>query len=160
MEPDRRQPPPVAQVTSGAGARLRGVGSVRQMRVVPAALCAAAALAGCGTGADRSEVRTATARFFAALAAHRDAEACAQLSPALRRTLAQEHQAPSCAAAVGKVDARGAGVRDVRVYATSARLDLVRGESVFLSLMRDGWRIDAFGCRPRSSGPYECEEQS
>jgi hypothetical protein len=127
--------------------------------VLSVALAASVALAGCGTGADRTHVRAVTTRFFAALDAHRSGDACGQLSPALRTTLQQEHAAPRCADAVGKIKTRGSAVEFVHVYATSARLDLAGGESVFLSAMRDGWRIDALGCRPRSSGPYECEEQ-
>lgn len=123
------------------------------------ALAAPIALASCGTGADRAQVRRVTARFFTALDDHRSGEACSQLSPALRKSLAQEHAVPRCAAAVGTLKTPDSAVIAVRVYATSARLDLADGESVFLSAMRDGWRIDALGCRPRSSGPYECEEQ-
>jgi hypothetical protein len=117
-------------------------------------------LSGCGTGADRAQVRSVTARFFSALKAHRGADACMQLTPALRKTITQEKSAPGCADAVGKVKARGSAIEVVQVYATSARVDLAAGASVFLSAMRDGWRIDALGCRPRSSGPFECEEQS
>jgi hypothetical protein len=122
-------------------------------------LVAALALAGCGTAADRIQVRTVTTRFFSALDGHRGGKACMQLSPALRSTLQQEHSAPRCADAVAKLTARGSAVEVVTVYATSARVDLADGESVFLSALRDGWRIDALGCRPRSSGPYECEVQ-
>jgi hypothetical protein len=60
---------------------------------------------------------------------------------------------------VGKVKARGSPIEVVYVYATSARVDLAGGASVFLSAMRDGWRIDALGCQPRSSGPFDCEAQ-
>jgi hypothetical protein len=117
-------------------------------------------LSGCGTGADRGQVRAVTARFFSALDTHRGAAACMQLSPALRKTITQDESARGCAGAVGRVKARGSPIEVVQVYATSARVDLAGGESVFLSAMRDGWRIDALGCRPRSSGPFECEEQS
>ena len=115
---------------------------------------------GCGTAADRAQVRATTTRFFSALDAHHGAAACMQLSPALRTTIAQEQSARRCADAVGKVRARRSPIAVVQVYATSARADLASGESVFLSAMRDGWRIDALGCRPRSSGPFDCEETS
>jgi hypothetical protein len=118
------------------------------------------ALSGCGTGADRAQVRAVTARFFSALEAHRGTDACMQLSPALRKTVTQEESAPGCADAVGKVKARASAIEVVDVYATSARVGLAGGASVFLSAMRDGWRIDALGCRPRSGGPFECEEQA
>jgi type IV secretory pathway TrbL component len=116
-------------------------------------------LSGCGTGADRAQVRAVTVRFFSAIGAHRGADACMQLSPSLRKTVTQQESAAGCAEAVGKVKARGSPIEVVHVYATSARVDLAGGASVFLSAMRDGWRIDALGCRPRSSGPFDCEAQ-
>jgi hypothetical protein len=116
-------------------------------------------LSGCGTGADRVQVRAVTVRFFSAIGAHRGADACMQLSPSLRKTVTQQESAAGCAEAVGKVKARGSPIEVVHVYATSARVDLAGGASVFLSAMRDGWRIDALGCRPRSSGPFDCEAQ-
>ncbi len=132
----------------------------RQLVLVVLVVVGVVVLSGCGTGADRGQVRAATTRFFAALDAHHGAAACMQLSPALRTTITQEQSARRCASAVGKVRARRSPVAVVQVYATSARADLASGESVFLSAMRDGWRIDALGCRPRSSGPFECEEKS
>jgi hypothetical protein len=117
-------------------------------------------LSGCGTGADRAQVRAVTMRFFSALDARHGADACMQLSPALRKTITQERSVRRCASAVVKVKARRSPIAVVHVYATSARVDLTGGESVFLSAMRDGWRICALGCRPRSNGPFECEEQS
>jgi hypothetical protein len=104
-------------------------------------------------------VRTVTARFFSALDGDRGGDACMQLSPTLRTMLQQEHSAPRCADAVAKLKARGSAFEGVYVYATSARVDLADGDSVFLSAMRDGWRIDALGCRPRSRGLYQCEVQ-
>jgi hypothetical protein len=118
------------------------------------------ALTGCGTAADRIEVRAVTTRFYADLQARRGADACAQLSPALRKALEQEHSTSRCADAVTTLHAGRAAVEAIRVYATSARVDLTAGQSVFLSSMRDGWRISALGCRPRKSGPYDCDEQS
>jgi hypothetical protein len=145
--------------STGAGARLRHVRARRSRLLLPAAIGALVVLSGCGTSADRTQARAVTERFFSALAAHRGAEACRQLSPALRATVEQEHAMAPCAAAVMKTQARGSGVAAVHVYATSARVDLASGEGVFLGLMRRGWQIDAFGCRPRASGPYDCEEQ-
>jgi hypothetical protein len=117
-------------------------------------------MSGCGTSADRTQVRAVTERFFSALDAHRGGDACRRLSPALRTTLEQEHSTQRCADAVVQTSAHGSAVASVHVYATSARVVLASGESVFLSAMRVGWQIDALGCRPRASGPYDCEEQS
>jgi hypothetical protein len=131
----------------------------RRMPGLVTVIVALGVLSGCGTGADRAQVRAVTVRFFSALDADRGVAACMQLSPALQKTVMQQESARGCAEAVGKVKARGSPVEAVQVYATSARVDLAGGESLFLSAMRDGWRIDALGCRPRSSGPFECEEQ-
>lgn len=116
--------------------------------------------AGCGTSGDREQSRAVTATFFSALRSHNGGAACAQLSVALRKSVAQNQSEPSCARAVVKLKSRGVPIRATRVYATSARVDLTDNESVFLGRMRDGWKIDAFGCRPRASGPFDCEEQA
>jgi hypothetical protein len=49
----------------------------------------------------------------------------------------------------------------VSVYATSAQARLDGGDVVFLGFTRDGWRIDAVGCRPApAGGPMNCEQES
>lgn len=121
------------------------------------ALVTVTALAGCGTGVDRNRVRAATTAFFAA---HRGAVACKQLNPSLAQAIEEKHRLPSCSRAVARVKAHRSAVAAVYVYATSARVDLANGESVFLGKTRDGWRIDAFGCRPQAGRPYDCEEES
>jgi hypothetical protein len=132
---------------------------VRPSCLLVGALGGLIALAGCGTGADQAQVRAMTAGFFSALDADQGGEACKRLSPALATTIEQQHSVSRCSEAVAKIHARDSAIAVVHVYATSARVDLAVGESVFLGLMRDGWRIDALGCRPRASGPYDCEEQ-
>jgi len=118
------------------------------------------ALSGCGTGADRARARAVTTRFFSALDARRGGDACAQLSSTLQMTIEQQHpMTHGCADAVVKVNVHHRAIETVHVYATSGRVDLAGHQSVFLSAMRDGWQIDALGCRPRASGPYACEEQ-
>jgi hypothetical protein len=46
------------------------------------------------------------------------------------------------------------------VYANEALVRLAGGDTVFLSSTREGWRVDAFGCRPHGKGPYDCESPS
>lgn len=134
---------------------------VRLPLLVAAAVAVVGTVSGCGTGADRDQVRAVTVRFLAALAARQGDAACAQLSTALRTTLMQgERHGQRCAGAVVKLTTGGGSPRAVRVYATSARVDLSGGESVFLGQMRHGWRIEALGCRPRPSGLYACEQRA
>jgi hypothetical protein len=137
----------------------RGMGhGLRPRSLAAAAALAALACAGCGTGADQRQARTATERFYAAVAAHDGQTACAQLSPDLRAQLVKDESA-RCAKAVERLKLRGRRAARVRVYATSAMVDLAGGDSVFLDDTREGWRIAAVGCRPNGPGPYECEEQ-
>jgi len=133
---------------------------VRLPLLVAAAVAVVGMASGCGTGADRDQVRAVTVRFLAALAAGQGEAACAQLSTALRTTVKQSEHGQPCADAVVKLTTGAASVTAVRVYATSARVDLSDGESVFLGEMRHGWRIEALGCRPRPSGLYACEQRA
>ena len=51
----------------------------------------------------------------------------------------------------------------VTVALTSAKVDLAKGESFFLSKETAGWRISALGCRPSASPtdtPFDCELQA
>ncbi len=127
------------------------------------ALCPVAlavAVVGCGTGADQAQVRSPTERFYGAVE-HRDgAAACTQLTRELRAQLVKDESEPTCTKAVLKLSLRGRRAADVRVYATSGRVTLAGGDTVFLGDTRLGWRIEAVGCRPRTDGPYECEEQA
>lgn len=82
------------------------------------------------------------------------------LSAPLRKAVMQDESERRCARAVLKLKSHGGPVRAVRVYATSARVDLADGESVFLGATREGWRIQALGCRLQPSGPGDCEVQA
>jgi hypothetical protein len=125
-----------------------------------AVLGAGLAASGCGTGADRDRVVAVTASFYAALDHHAGEDACARLSPDLRTALVENEPGKRCARAVLALEARDAPIAHVDVYATSARVRLADESSVFLSLLRQGWRIAALGCEPAGSGPYECEQEA
>jgi hypothetical protein len=127
---------------------------------VIAGLVLAGMSVGCATSRDRDQARTAVQRLYDAVARHDGETACAQMSPALRAQLVTHGPARTCAAAVLKLSLHGTRVSDVRVYAIAARVRLAGGDTVFLGSGRQGWRVAAIGCRPRGSGPYECEEQA
>jgi hypothetical protein len=123
-------------------------------------LVAVALSTGCGTGQDQREARAATERFSAALQRGDGATACAQLSPALRRQVVSDEPGSRCAKAILQVTVHGRRASATRVYATEAQVDLAGGDTFFLGDTREGWRLDAIGCRPQGGGPYDCEEQS
>jgi hypothetical protein len=120
----------------------------------------AAALAGCGQSDDRDEVRAVSERFFAAVQGGDGAAACEQLSEDARKTLESEEEQP-CAEAVSALQIDGGELGAVEVYLTNAKVDLGSGESAFLSLTAEGWRLTAAGCRPEegdpSDVPMDCE---
>jgi hypothetical protein len=123
-------------------------------------LCAGVlALAGCGRGSDRATVRGVAEGFYAAVADHDGAHACALLSADTRKALEQQ-ESSSCARAVVHLDLSGRRAADVRVYSTDAGVDLRDGDTVFLQRDSVGWRIAAAGCRPQAHGePADCEVQ-
>ena len=116
------------------------------------ALCVAGlALAGCGTAGDKRAVESVAERFYAAVQNHDGQAACSLLGS----------EPPACASAVTKLKLRGGRVSSVSVYATSAQARFDSGDVVFLGFTRDGWKIDAVGCRPApSGGPMNCEQES
>jgi hypothetical protein len=131
-------------------------------RPLPLALCLLAlggTAAGCGTGADRDDAGHATQALYSAAARHDGTAACAQMSPSLRAELVSD-EGERCAKAVLGLDLHGRTPDRVKVYANEALVRLAGGDTVFLSVTREGWRVDALGCRPQSKGPYDCEATS
>jgi hypothetical protein len=124
------------------------------------ACAAGVALSACGTGADQSQARAAAESFYAAVRSGDGAKACEQLSTDTRSQLTKDESEPDCSKAVLKLSLHGTSAKAVRVYATSAQVDLTGGDTVFLGATPEGWRIDAVGCKRVDSGPFECEEEA
>jgi hypothetical protein len=136
----------------------------RMSRTLLLALClltAVGGVAGCGadTGAAGDQARRATQTLYAAAAGHDGTTACAQMSPALRAELVDD-EGERCAKAVLSLHLNGRAPDAVEVYADNALVRLAGGDTVFLSDTREGWRVDALGCRPKGPGPYDCEATS
>jgi hypothetical protein len=131
-------------------------------RLLPLALCLLAVgggADGCGTSADRDDARHATQALYSAAARHDGTAACARMSPSLRSELVSDH-GERCAKTVLSLDLHGRTPDQVEVYANEALVRLAGGDTVFLSVTREGWRVDALGCRPHGNGPYDCEATS
>jgi hypothetical protein len=121
-------------------------------------LCAA--VTGCGRADDRSAVSAVTERFVAAIAAEDGAGACAQLSEDTAEALERDEGQP-CAVAVTGLDIARTAVERAQVYGIAAKVDLADGDSTFLELTSQGWRISAAGCTPEpDEQPYECEVEA
>jgi hypothetical protein len=115
--------------------------------------------AGCGTSADGDHARRAAQTLYAAAARHDGTTACAQMSPSLRTELVGD-EGERCAKAVLDLKLNGRTPDKVKVYANEALVRMAGGDTVFLSDTREGWRVDALGCRPQGPGPYDCEATS
>ncbi|HEX6025915.1 MAG TPA: hypothetical protein VFZ00_28240 [Solirubrobacter sp.] len=119
-----------------------------------------AVLAGCGRGDDERSVTQVTERFVTAVESDDGDVACAQLSADTADALASDEGEP-CAQAARGLDIAASEVRRARVYGLSAKVDLADGDSAFLELTREGWRVAAAGCRPVGGDqPYECEVEA
>jgi hypothetical protein len=118
---------------------------------------------GCGRDDDRARVEALTQRFYAALASDDGAEACAQLGDATVQTLEQEEHS-DCSEAVGRLQLSEGSPRSVQVFAFNSAVRLDNGATVFAERTKDGWRIEAAGCRaaegPPAENPMDCELES
>ena len=125
-----------------------------------AAALLALGAAGCGQSDDRDRVRGVAERFYAALKAGDGAAACEQLSADTRATLESDERA-ACREAIASLEIEPGALTAVEVYITNAKVDVQGGESAYLSLTADGWRLSAAGCTPAQGDParmpLDCE---
>jgi hypothetical protein len=129
------------------------------MRRATPAILLALALAGCGQSDDRTTVRAVTERFYNAYEAKQGDVACATIASETRKQLERDESEP-CPEAIGTIELSGGAITNVAVQMTNAKVDLVGGESVFLSQEQPGWRITALGCRATETPtdtPLDCE---
>jgi hypothetical protein len=110
---------------------------------------------GCGRSGDRDRAAAVAERFFAAVDSGDGATACAQLVPDTRKALEDDEQKP-CREAIGALQIEPGALTEVELYLTNGKADLDNGDSAFLSLTAEGWRLSAVGCKP-GSGPPEDE---
>ena len=123
-------------------------------------LALGAALAGCGRGDDERAVSAVTDGFVHAVEADEGDVACAQLSAATVDALEREEGEP-CEEAAPRLEIVASEVRRAQVFGIAAKVDLAAGDSAFLELTPDGWRVAAAGCRPAAGEePYECEVEA
>jgi hypothetical protein len=120
-------------------------------------------LAGCGQDTDRARVAALTERFFSALGSDDGSGACAQLTDATIQQLEQSEHS-GCAEAIGKQQLSPGAPQNVQVFSFNSSVRLDNGATVFAEWTKDGWRIEAVGCRaaegPPADTPMDCELES
>jgi hypothetical protein len=113
------------------------------------------------TGCDGAQAgpTAALSRFTAAWSARDGAQLCGALAPQTAAEVAAAAKKP-CAQGVLEEDLPPSGpVRAVHVWGRQAQARTAT-DTLFLSLLDDGWRITAAGCRPQGGGsPYDCQVQ-
>jgi hypothetical protein len=116
----------------------------------------AVGLGGCGAGVERDEAAAAAGAFTASVAVDPSA-ACRLLAPSTLESV--EKDGESCPEALaGSGVTAGGEPTSVAVAGHSAQVRY-RGDTVFLALFDEGWRVTAAGCRrddPDPSVPYDC----
>jgi hypothetical protein len=112
-------------------------------------------LAGCGAQAGEADV-TGTAREWLTAAQAKDAaRMCALLTPAAAESAATGDE--TCVQAVGDLDLPGGGtVEGVELWSDEAQVR-TGADTLFLTRLSDGWRVNGAGCRPQGDRPYDCD---
>jgi hypothetical protein len=86
------------------------------------------------------------------------ADRCALLAPATVAALEHDESQP-CAAALGRLADSlpnpGDSVQSVAVWGDNAQVRLA-GDTLFLTLTEQGWKVTAAGCTAQDEGPYQC----
>jgi hypothetical protein len=134
------------------GARL-----ARWLAGLAAGLALVTVTGGCGSVAFREEAAAEAARVFrTALAGERGAEACAMLAPRTRQEVEQT-TTRSCADGLLGEEVPAGASRPGRtdVYGDQARVTFA-GDTIFLAMFSNGWKVTAAGCSPRGDLPYDC----
>jgi hypothetical protein len=115
---------------------------------------------GCGRAGDRDRAAAVAERFFTAVGSGDGATACEQLDSDTRKALEEDEQKP-CHEAIGSLQIEPGALTEIELYLDNAKADLDNGDSAFLSLTADGWRISAVGCKrgdgPPTDVPMDCE---
>ena len=132
---------------------MHGPGGLLHVAVVGVA---AVGLVGCGADVERQEAAAAAGAFTASVAGDPSA-ACALLAPSTLESVEKDGESCPQALAGSGVTASGEPT-SVAVAGHSAQVRYP-GDTVFLALFDDGWRVTAAGCRheaPDPAVPYDC----
>jgi hypothetical protein len=132
--------------------RRRRVVRLASVALLPAALL----LSGCTSL--QQPARTAAAGFYAAVSASRWDRACGYLAPETRSELEQSASSPCPKALAGEHLSDGGPVEKLSGAGTMAQVRF-RGDTVFMSEFRHGWKVMAADCTPRPGKPYDCQIQ-
>ncbi|WP_270886924.1 hypothetical protein [Pedococcus sp. 5OH_020] len=112
-------------------------------------------LSGCGAaGRSQQGAASAAALSFERSVADDPGKACRLLAPKTRQDLESDGPCPQSLREQDLPQAHA--VRRTQVFGTDAMAEL-DGDTLFLALFPDGWRVTAAGCKPQATDrPYDC----
>lgn len=114
-----------------------------------------AMLTSCAGSPHVDGVSRAAVAFARAVEDKDGAQACRLLTPDARSSVTGATNVP-CSKAILTVSENGASVTATQVWGDAAQV-LLAGDVVFLRRMDKQWLVSAAGCKPRASGPYNCD---
>ena len=113
-------------------------------------------LTGCAGVDDRGRAAgEVTVRFLTAVSGRDGATACALLAPDTAEEVADAGDKPCAEAVLAEHLPAPGAVTGTDVYGQWAQVRLT-GDTVFLAVFPEGWRVVAAGCTPRPGRPYDC----
>jgi ketosteroid isomerase-like protein len=125
------------------------------LRGLAVLLVAAGLAAGCGAQPGQDAVTRAADQWLAAARAKDAAALCRLLTPAAAESAATGDE--SCRQAVSDLNLPGDGPVDaVQVWSDQAQVRAA-GDTLFLTRLSDGWRVNAAGCQEQGDQPYDCD---
>lgn len=118
-------------------------------------LCGAGlTLGACSASDGRARAVTTVERFYDAIRGGRGEDACSLLSaPAFEQIESQSGQ--PCRDVIARLRYGGGTIVDAEVFVTNAKVDMLGGESAFLSQEPAGWKLTAVGCRAEAGKPRD-----
>lgn len=111
--------------------------------------------AGCGVQPGEDAVTRTAGEWLTAAQARDAAALCRLLTPAAAESAATGDE--TCQQAVGDLDLPGDGtVGTVQVWSDRAQVR-TGSDTLFLTRLSGGWRVNAAGCRQQGDEPYDCD---
>jgi ketosteroid isomerase-like protein len=128
---------------------------IRGRVTVAVALTLTALAAGCGAEPGQDAVTRAAGQWLTAARAQDAGALCRLLTPAAAESAATGDE--TCQQALGDLDLPGDGpVGAVQVWSDQAQVR-TGGDTLFLTRLSSGWRVNAAGCQQQGDEPYDCD---
>lgn len=127
----------------------------RSLPLTLAVLAFSGALAGCVSGAERSEAQAIAVEFVSAIQDRNGSDACSLLTSEAEKSVSGATDVP-CATAVLTLEEHGARLHDTQIWGDAAQVKL-GSDTVFLRRLPTGWLVRAAGCQSQPGAAYDCD---